>query len=132
MLETILKNQFRVGDQKGFTFIELISMMVIMSMMVSVAIKKLDLISDSASITALQSGIRELNTRETVAWAKIKLNDSGYTIDADVYNTVDKIISRDYSWNPGPDISGGRLHFKSRFVDLNRTPSTATSVGSWH
>lgn len=132
MLETILKNQFRVGDQKGFTFIELISMMVIMSMMVSVAIKKLDLISDSASITALQSGIRELNTRETVAWAKIKLNDSGYTIDADVYNTVDKIISRDYSWNPGPDISGGRLHFKSRFVDLNRTPSTVTSVGSWH
>jgi type II secretory pathway pseudopilin PulG len=132
MLKTIFKNQFRVGDQKGFTFIELISMMVIMSMMVSVAIKKLDLISDSASITALQSGIRELNTRETVAWAKIKLNDTGYTIDADVYNTVDKIISQDYSWNPGPDISGGRLHFKSQFVDLSRTPSTVTSVGSWH
>ncbi len=120
-----------IDFQKGFTMIELISVMVIMSVMVSVAIKKFDLLSDKASITALQSGIRELRTRESVTWFKIKLSDTGYTNDVDVYNSVDKNIGQEYSWNPGPDISGGRLHFKSQSIDLNRVPSSPNSPGSW-
>jgi prepilin-type N-terminal cleavage/methylation domain-containing protein len=121
----------RAGNQKGFTLIELLSVMVIMSVMVSVGIKKFDFLSDNASITVLQSGIRELKTRETVAWTKMKLSDIGYTNDAEVYNAVDKNIGPGYSWNPGPDISGGRLHFKSQSIDLNRFASTRTSPGSW-
>ena len=121
----------RAANQNGFTLIELLSVMVIMSVMVSVGIKKFDFLSDNASITVLQSGIRELKTRETVAWTKIKLSDTGYTNDAEVYNEVDKNIGPGYSWNPGPDISGGRLHFKSQSIDLNRFASTGTSPGFW-
>ena len=121
----------RARNQKGFTLIELLSVMVIMSVMVSVGIKKFDLLSDKASITALQSGVRELKTRETVAWSKIKLSDTGYTNDAEVYDSVNKNIGPGYSWNSGPDISGGRLHFKSQSMDLNRVASTRTSPGSW-
>ena len=87
----------RARNQKGFTLIELLSVMVIMSVMVSVGIKKFDLLSDKASITALQAGIRELKTRETVAWSKIKLSDTGYTNDAEVYDSVDKNIGPGYS-----------------------------------
>ena len=125
------KKNGRARNQKGFTLIELLSVMVIMSVMVSVGIKKFDFLSDNASITVLQSGIRELKTRETVAWTKIKLSDTGYTNDAEVYGEVDKNIGPGYSWNPGPDISGGRLHFKSQSIDLNRFASTRTSPGSW-
>ncbi len=133
MQKTILNagKDVRLGSQKGFTLIELISVMVIMSVMVSVAIKKFDLLSDNASITALQSGIRELRTRESVTWFKIKLSDTGYTNDVDVYNSVDKNIGQGYSWNPEPDISGGSLHFKSQSIDLNRVPSSPNSPGSW-
>ena len=122
---------FHMKRQEGFTLIELISVMVIMSTMFSVAVKKFDLLSDSASITALKAGISELRTRESVAWFKIRLSNTGYTNDADVYNSFDKDMGQGYSWNPGPDVSGGRLHFKSQSIDLNRVPSTSTSPGSW-
>jgi len=105
--------------------------MVIMSVMVSVGIKKLDLLSDSAGITTLQTGLRELNTREIVSWSTSKLSDTGYTNDEEVYDTVDKHIGPGYNWNPGPDISGGSLHFKSKSIDLNRVASSPTSPGSW-
>jgi len=118
-------------DQEGFTLIELISVIVIMGVMVSVAIKKFDLLSDKAGIVALRSGIRELNTRETVAWSKIKLSDVDYANDTEVYNAVDKNIGPGYSWNDAVNIGGGRLHFKSQLIDLIRVPSTSTSPGSW-
>ena len=133
MQKTNLKTirNFRTTNQKGFTLIELLSVMVIMSVMVSVGIKKFDLLSDSAGMAALQTGMRELNTRELVVWSKLKLSDAGYTNDAEVYDTVDKNIGPIYNWNPGPDISGGRLHFKSQSIILNRIASTSTSQGSW-
>jgi prepilin-type N-terminal cleavage/methylation domain-containing protein len=121
----------RINNQKGFTLIELTSVLIIMGVMVSVVIQKFDLLSDNASITALQAGVGELKSRETVTWFKIKLSDTGYTNDEDVYNAVDKDIGQEYSWNPGPLISGGRLHFKSQSVNLNRVPSTPNSPGSW-
>jgi len=125
------KKNVRADYQKGFTLIELLSVMVIMGVMVSVVIKKVDLLSDSAGITALKSGIRELNTRETVAWSKMKLSDTGYSNDTDVYNAVDKNIGPEYTWNPAPNTSGGRLHFKSQSIDLTRVLSTPTSPGFW-
>ena len=53
------------------------SVLVIMGVMVSVAIKKFDIISDSASITAIKAGVRELNTQETLVWTEMKLSDTG-------------------------------------------------------
>ena len=121
----------RINNQKGFTLIELISVLIIMGVIVSVAIKKYDLLSDTASITTLKSGVRELKARESLTWFQLKLSDTGYTNDVDVYNAIDKDIGRGFSWNPGPDISGGRLYFKSQSVNLNRVQSTANSPGSW-
>ena len=117
-------------NQKGFTMIELISVMVIMSVMVSVVIKKFNFLSDTAGMAVLRSGIQELNSRETVTWFKIKL-DTGYSNDTAIYNAIDKYIGPTYSWNPVPNISGGRLHFKSQYIDLTRVASTPTSPGFW-
>ena len=121
----------RIDNQKGFTLIELISVMVIMGVMLSVAIKKFDILTDQASITAIKSGVQELRTRESITWFKIKISDTGYTNDVDVYNAIEKNLGQGYIWNPGPDISGGRLHFKSQSVNLSRTLSTRSSPGSW-
>ena len=120
------------NNQKGFTLIELISVLIIMGVMVSVVIQKLDLLSDNASIAALQTAVRDLKSRESVTWFKIKISDTGYTNDVDVYNSVDKTMGQGFSWNPGPDISGGRLHFKSVSIDLSRVSSTPISPGSWN
>ena len=126
-----LKNVALVANRKGFTLLELMSVMVIMGVLFSVAIKKFDLISDSSSITAIKSGIRELNTQETLVWIDMKLSDTGWTADVDVYNSVEKNLGQGYRWTPGPAITGGTLYYDSQSVVLVRNPSTRQTVGSW-
>ena len=124
------KKKVKAPNQKGFTMIELISFIVILGVIVSVVIKKADLLSESASLTALKYGLGEINSRETAVWFKTKI-EAGYSNDSAVYDAIDKNIGLGYNWNPGPNISGGRLHFKSNYIDLTRIASTPTSPGIW-
>ena len=121
-----------VANRKGFTLLELMSVLVIMGIIFSVAIKKFDLISDSASITAIKTGVRELNTQESLVWIEMKLSDTGWTSDVDVYNAVGKNLGQGYRWSPGPTITGGTLHHESQTIALVRNQSTRNSVGSWN
>lgn len=118
-------------NQKGFTLLELMSVLIIMGVIFSVAINKYDQLSDSANLTALTAGIRELNSQEALVWIDMKLSDTGWTADVDVYNTVKKSLGQGYTWNPGPTIAGGTLHYGSQSVALVRTPSTLSDVGTW-
>ena len=126
-----MQNKYLKLSQKGFTLLELMSVLVIMGVIFSIAIKKYELLSDSASITALEAGIRELNTQETLVWIDMKLSDTGWTADIDVYNTVEQNLGGAYSWNPGPSITGGTLYHRSQSVVLVRNQSTKNTVGSW-
>jgi prepilin-type N-terminal cleavage/methylation domain-containing protein len=120
-------------NEKGLTLIEILAVLVIMGVLVSVATKKFDLLTDTTSISSLRIGIRELNTRESLVWTKMKISDAGYSNDEDVYNAVDKNLGPGYSWNPGPGrTTGGTLHFRSQSVPLLRNVSTRNSAGSWN
>jgi prepilin-type N-terminal cleavage/methylation domain-containing protein len=65
------KKRPSLRNQNGFTLIELISVMVIMGVMGSVAVKKVDFITDTASTRALAIAVKELNVRESLVWSKI-------------------------------------------------------------
>ena len=125
-------NNILIANHKGFTLLELMSVLVIMGVLTSAGVKKFDLLSDSADLTALATVIRELNMQETLIWTEMKLSDTGWTADVDVYNAIDKNLGKGYSWNPGPTITGGTLHFKSQSVVLVRTESQRNDVGSWN
>ena len=119
-------------NQKGFTLIELISVMIIMGVVASVSIQKFDVISDSASERALDSAIKELNVRESLVWSNIKISADGYLTDEDLFDAVDTDLGDAYKWNPGPDrLAGGTLHLRSQSKALNRQESTITSAGKW-
>ena len=121
-------------NQKGFTLIELISVMIIMGVVASVSIKKFDVISNTAGERALNLGIKELNIRESLIWSNLKISSDGYTTDADLWFLLepDLDLGGKYHWNPGPHISdGGTLHFNSNSIALNRQPSTPSSAGTW-
>ena len=127
----MLNKHFK-SNQKGFTLIELIAVMVIMGVMTSAGVKKFDILTDSADLTAIKAGVRELNTQETLFWTQMKLSDAGWTADVDVYNAVEKNLGQKYRWNPGPAITGGTLQYKSQSVTLVRNQSTRHTVGSWN
>ena len=126
-----MKKRHSLRNQKGFTLIELISVMIIMGVMSSVAVKKVDLITDTASTRALATTLKELNVRETLVWSNMKISNDGYTTDEDVFAALDKNLGAKFRWNPGPNISGGTLHFESQSIVLNRTPSTTSAAGKW-
>ena len=121
-------------NQKGFTLIELISVMIIMGVVASVSIQKFDIVSDTAGAKALHLGIKELNVRESLTWSNVKISTDGYTNDDELWPLVaaDLVLGDKYRWDPGPDKdAGGTLHFESNSIALNRQPSTTISAGRW-
>jgi len=126
-----MKKRFSLRNQKGFTLIELISVMIIMGVMSSIAVKKVDFITDTASARALDTAVKELNVRESLVWSNIKISNDGYTTDEDVFAALDKDLGAKLKWNPGPAIGGGTLHLESQSIVLNRTPSTTSAAGKW-
>ena len=127
------KNIFEIvsNNTRGFTLIELIAVMVILGVMASVAVKKLDLITDTASDRALLEVTKELNVRETIIWTKIKWTGAGWKDDGTLFATLDTDMGPSYVWTAGPNANGGTVAFKSKSVVLTRTPSTSISMGSW-
>ena len=121
-----------IMDTRGFTMIEVVAVMVIMGVMASLSLKKLDLVSHTATDRVIESGLRELNTRETLVWTQIKLSDSGWVNDAELFSKLDTDLGHDFKWTAGPTASGGTLQFRSKSISLTRTASSNSSIGNWH
>ena len=127
-----MSKKFNGLNQKGFTLIELISVMIIMGVMASVSIQRFDLVSDTANQRALHVGIKELNVRESLTWTNVKISLDGYISDEDIYTPVITNLGSGYEWNPAPDrVAGGTLIFKTASKSLTRHVSTETSAGRW-
>jgi prepilin-type N-terminal cleavage/methylation domain-containing protein len=123
--------KYHTKNQKGFTLIELTAVMVIIGVMASVGVKKLDLLSGTATNRALHEGVKELNIRESLNWTNIKLSPAGWVNDTEVFTAVDTDLGSDFVWSVAPDASGGTLTFRSETVVLNRVASTNSTIGSW-
>ena len=119
-------------NQEGFTLIELISILIILGVLGSIAIRKYENLTATASQRVLAEAVVELNIRESLVWSNIKISGEGYTNDADVYAALNKNLGPNLKWNPGPTIGGGTLHCESASCTLTRTPSSITAAAKWH
>jgi prepilin-type N-terminal cleavage/methylation domain-containing protein len=127
-----VQQQFFIRNQRGFTLIELISIMIILGVIGSVAVRKYETLTHTASERVLASAVKELNTRESLIWANMKISSDGYSNDADVYAALNPDLGTRVKWNPGPKIEGGTLHCESASCILTRTPSSITAAAKWH
>jgi len=87
---------------------------------------------ESAHNRALDAAISELNGRESLIWADVKISENGYTTDTEVVSWMDKNLGDDYIWIEEPNKRGGRLKYKDTSVVLQRTPSTTESPAVWY
>jgi prepilin-type N-terminal cleavage/methylation domain-containing protein len=127
-----MKLSLKLQDQRGFTLIEIICVLVIMSVIVSITFSRILQTDDGAKQVAVSLGVTELSLRECLTWAATKISIG--TVDDDmIWTKLDKNLGPEYRWGTGPNQSGSStLKFKETAVSISRVVSTDTQPGKWN
>lgn len=129
-----MKRSDVLKKEDGFTLVEIIAVLILLGILAAVAVPKYLDLTTNAEIRALEAGVAELNGRENMIWANIKLSAAGYVDDATLLADADydTDLGTDYSWSAGPGAAGGTLDFGSQSQVLTRTASTTDSPARWN
>ena len=125
----------RGRHEKGFTLLEIIATIVILSVLAALAVPRYISLDESARQRAIDAGVAELNGRETLTWSNLKISSSGYKDDDSLFPKIDYDLGDEYSWQEGerPNIDGGTLKFRdSSWVLLTRNQSDEIHPGTWN
>ena len=118
----------KANNQKGFTLIELMASMVILSVIIAVASKRFIEMQDLAETTAAIEVCHELNGRESGIWAGTLISGN-YKTDTDVFVQLGGHLN-DLNWvNLTP--TGGTVVVNGQVFALSRQPSQLTTSARW-
>lgn len=121
-----------VINQQGFTLVEIISVLIILSVLAAIAVPKYISLDDNAKEHGIEAAIGELNGQETLIWANSKLDPNGWQDDGQVFSLIDPYLGPDYEWAAEPNAAGGTLVFQSSAeAELVRLPSESTRPARW-
>ena len=126
-----MKQRKILRNQKGFTLLEIIAVLIILGILASVAVHRFIDLEATSKRRAIDSGISGLNGSESLAWADQKISVIGYIDDAKVREAMDYNLGRDYTWDHGPEKDHGTLNFKGVSAPLLRTESTISKPAAW-
>ena len=119
-------------NQKGFTLVEIIAVLIMLSVLAAIAVPKYIDLEQHSKQKVFDGAIAELNGRESLVWANLKMSATGYQDDAQLILVLDYNLGTDFVWQPGhPAAVGGDLTFKGETVTLNRTASDTLKPATW-
>lgn len=115
-------------NSKGFTLIEILSVLVILGILIALVVPRFITMDKSAELIGLIKGQQELNNRENLIWSKHKISINDYSdeeLDLLIKSEMDLTLGNKYIWN------GEVLSFGSISMTLKRIPATNKHPAIW-
>lgn len=114
-------------NQNGFTLVEIIAVLILLSVISAVAFVKFDFLTKSASDRMADQIVQQMTTEALDGWTKVKFSSDGWSDDEKCF-ALEKYSS--FKFEGG--ISGGTLFVEGgEKVLIKRSPSNNETPAKW-